>query len=115
MVSGDLDALEALERALSADGVRCRRVDIGFAAHSAHMDGILEAFREALAELRPRASTIPFYSSVTESVSTVPRSMRAIGAATFVRWSSSTRNEDPPRRWSRRVRRARRRSSLQRG
>ena len=65
VVSGDLDALADLERALGADGVRCRRVDIGFAAHSAHMDGILEAFREALAELRPRASTIPFYSSVT--------------------------------------------------
>ena len=65
VVSGDLDALADLERALGADGVRCRRVDIGFAAHSAHMDGILEAFRGALAELRPRASTIPFYSSVT--------------------------------------------------
>ena len=65
VVSGDLDALADLERALGADGVRCRRVEIGFAAHSAHMDGILEAFREALAELRPRASTIPFYSSVT--------------------------------------------------
>ena len=65
VASGDLDALEALERSLGADGVRCRRVNIGFAAHSAHMDGILEAFREALAGLRAGASRIPFYSSVT--------------------------------------------------
>ena len=65
VASGDLDALEELERSLGADGVRCRRVNIGFAAHSAHMDGILQAFRDALAGLRADAGAIPFYSSVT--------------------------------------------------
>jgi acyl transferase domain-containing protein len=40
VASGDLAALEELERSLGADGVRCRRVNIGFAAHSMHMDGI---------------------------------------------------------------------------
>jgi len=65
VASGDEEAILALQSALQAEGVRCRRVNIGFAAHSAHMDGVLDELREALAELRPGAAKVPFYSSVT--------------------------------------------------
>ncbi|MCP4921684.1 MAG: type I polyketide synthase, partial [Proteobacteria bacterium] len=42
VVSGEASAIAELEASLQADGVFCRRVNIGFAAHSAQMDGVLE-------------------------------------------------------------------------
>ncbi|MCA9542018.1 MAG: acyltransferase domain-containing protein, partial [Myxococcales bacterium] len=65
VASGDADAIAALEAELSAEGVFCRRVAIGFAAHSAHMEGILDAFVDAIDGIRPRASTVPLYSGVS--------------------------------------------------
>ncbi|MCP4920650.1 MAG: acyltransferase domain-containing protein, partial [Proteobacteria bacterium] len=65
VVSGEASAIAELESTLQADGVFCRRVRIGFAAHSTQMDGVLEGLEAALSSLRPGASTVPFYSSVT--------------------------------------------------
>jgi rifamycin polyketide synthase module 1/2/3 len=64
VVSGDLSAILALEAQLEGEGVFCRRVKIGFAAHSPHMDQVLAPLRAALSDLRPSAGAIPFYSTV---------------------------------------------------
>ncbi|MCP4915807.1 MAG: hypothetical protein GY913_02700, partial [Proteobacteria bacterium] len=63
--SGEASAIAELEASLQADGVFCRRVNIGFAAHSAQMDGVLEGLEGTLSSLRPTASSVPFSSSVT--------------------------------------------------
>ncbi|MCP4530228.1 MAG: type I polyketide synthase, partial [Delftia sp.] len=65
VVSGDTQAILELQSSLAAEGITGRRVNIGFAAHSAHMDGVSEKFGAALVSLRPNSATVPFYSSVT--------------------------------------------------
>ncbi|MEU5848471.1 type I polyketide synthase [Saccharopolyspora shandongensis] len=65
-VSGDLDALDELERELSRQGrLRWRVPGADFAAHSAHVDLLQEEIETSLATITPRAATIPFYSTVT--------------------------------------------------
>jgi acyl transferase domain-containing protein len=64
VVSGDSESISSLERILVEEGVFCRRVKIGFAAHSQHMDAVLAPFRADIAELRPQTPSIPFYSTV---------------------------------------------------
>ncbi|MDC0667760.1 non-ribosomal peptide synthetase/type I polyketide synthase [Nannocystis radixulma] len=65
VVAGDAGALAELLADLRAHGVFCRPIAMGYASHSRHVDPILPAFRHALADLRPRPTAIPFYSSVT--------------------------------------------------
>ncbi|WP_437438034.1 type I polyketide synthase [Streptomyces olivoreticuli] len=65
-VSGDPAALNEVERALSAAGLmRWRLPGVDFAAHSAHIDRIEPELLELLAGIRPRASEVPFHSTVT--------------------------------------------------
>lgn len=65
VISGDLAALEELLRELEAREVYCRLVKVDVASHSAQVDHILEALREELKEVRPRAAAIPMLSTVT--------------------------------------------------
>ena len=65
VVAGDEDALASLTTTLTQAGIYCRRVAIDYASHSAHMDPLLPEMREALASVRPRDGTIPFWSTVT--------------------------------------------------
>ncbi|MCY1057570.1 non-ribosomal peptide synthetase/type I polyketide synthase [Nannocystis sp. SCPEA4] len=65
VVAGDAGALAELLADLRAHGVFCRPIAMGYASHSRHVDPILPDFRHALADLRPRPTAIPFYSSVT--------------------------------------------------
>ncbi|MFJ4341018.1 type I polyketide synthase [Streptomyces sp. NPDC088915] len=64
VVSGDTDALDELLAACDEDGVRARRVDVDYASHSAHVEGVRAQVLEALAAVRPLAPEIPFFSSV---------------------------------------------------
>ncbi|MEU3754678.1 type I polyketide synthase [Streptomyces olivoreticuli] len=65
-ISGDPAALNEVERALSAAGLmRWRLPGVDFAAHSAHIDRIEPELLELLAGIRPRASEVPFHSTVT--------------------------------------------------
>ncbi|WP_442912769.1 SDR family NAD(P)-dependent oxidoreductase [Kutzneria sp. CA-103260] len=61
VVSGDVEALDAL----LATGVRGRRVDVDYASHSAHVERLRERLLADLAPVRPRASAVPFVSTVT--------------------------------------------------
>ena len=62
VVTGELAPIEALRRALKADGVLCGRVPIGFASHSAQMDpivpGFVDANRAAVAEGRRGSAAV---------------------------------------------------------
>ncbi|WP_037843376.1 acyltransferase domain-containing protein, partial [Streptomyces sp. NRRL WC-3549] len=59
VVSGDADALDELRELCKADGVRCKRIDVDYASHSAHVERIHGRLLEVLAGLSPRSSQVP--------------------------------------------------------
>ncbi|MEU1488455.1 type I polyketide synthase [Streptomyces sp. NPDC005752] len=65
VVSGDGDALDELLLVCKADEVRCKRIDVDYASHSAHVERIHDRLLEVLADLSPRTSEVPLYSTVT--------------------------------------------------
>ncbi|MFG2638836.1 type I polyketide synthase, partial [Streptomyces sp. NPDC048362] len=65
VVSGDPAALAELLAACTAEGVRSRAVAADVAGHSAQMDVLRENLLQALADIRPRAATVPFHSAIT--------------------------------------------------
>jgi acyl transferase domain-containing protein/acyl carrier protein len=66
VVSGGSAALAEFESALStARMLRWRIPGVDFAAHSVQVEGIRERLLAELAPVRPRASVVPFYSTVT--------------------------------------------------
>jgi len=65
VVSGDVGAVEELVGLLVGRGVRARRIEVDYASHSAHVDGIREQLLADLAGIRPRAGELPFFSTVT--------------------------------------------------
>ncbi|GAA3355078.1 hypothetical protein GCM10017744_016190 [Streptomyces antimycoticus] len=65
-VSGDPEALDAFMADLAADGVKSRRVPgVDTAGHSPQVDGLRERLLREVAGVRPRASRIAYYSTVT--------------------------------------------------
>ncbi|MEU0990928.1 type I polyketide synthase, partial [Streptomyces sp. NPDC005953] len=68
VVSGDRDAVEELHASLAADGIRCRIIAVGVAAHSHHVDDVRERILSELATIEPRATHTPFYSSATGGI-----------------------------------------------
>ncbi|MGW7354424.1 SDR family NAD(P)-dependent oxidoreductase, partial [Streptomyces sp. NPDC054784] len=65
VVSGEVGALEELTAACAEDEVRTRRIQVDYASHSAQVELIEDELAKVLAPIRPRASQIPFYSTVT--------------------------------------------------
>ncbi|HET8939559.1 MAG TPA: SDR family NAD(P)-dependent oxidoreductase, partial [Polyangiales bacterium] len=64
VVSGDAAAVQQLMAELQAQSLFCRKINVDYASHSAHMDELLPALREQLAAVEPRAGSIPLYSTV---------------------------------------------------
>ncbi len=64
-VSGDVDALAGLMRRCEDEGVRARKIDVDYASHSVQVDAIREPLAEALTGIRPRPSSVDFFSTVT--------------------------------------------------
>ncbi len=64
-LAGEHGALDEVLAECEAAGVRARRVDVEYAAHSPHVEPARAALAAALADLVPAPGTIPFYSSVT--------------------------------------------------
>ncbi|MEU0281996.1 amino acid adenylation domain-containing protein [Streptomyces sp. NPDC006195] len=64
IVAGPPREARDLVTALAGEGVRARVIDVGLAAHSEQIDGIVPRMRADLAGLRPQAPRVPFYSSV---------------------------------------------------
>ncbi|WFE35244.1 type I polyketide synthase [Micromonospora sp. WMMD975] len=65
VVSGDAEPLATLIARCEADGVRARRIPVDYASHGAHVEAIEEELLGLLAGIRPMASAVPFYSTVT--------------------------------------------------
>ncbi|MGW7820223.1 SDR family NAD(P)-dependent oxidoreductase [Streptomyces puniciscabiei] len=65
VVAGDVDALDELSALCEDGGIRFRRVDVDYASHSPHVEQIHERLGKVLKGIRPRAGTVPFYSSAT--------------------------------------------------
>ncbi|MFF8775599.1 acyltransferase domain-containing protein, partial [Kitasatospora sp. NPDC015120] len=65
VVSGSAHALDQLQATLEADGTRTWRIPVDYASHSPHVDQIRDRVLDLLAPIRPRTSTIRFYSTVT--------------------------------------------------
>lgn len=64
-VAGDLEALQTFERRLAEREVFQRRLKLDYAFHSPAMEPIALPLQQALQGLRPRSSSVPFYSTVT--------------------------------------------------
>ncbi|RYJ29958.1 malonyl CoA-acyl carrier protein transacylase [Streptomyces sp. L-9-10] len=65
VVSGEPDALDELSAELTAEDVRVRRVAVDYASHSARVEDLRDELLDVLAPVRPRASDVPFFSTVT--------------------------------------------------
>ncbi|MYT33172.1 MULTISPECIES: type I polyketide synthase [unclassified Streptomyces] len=65
VVCGSDDALDAMERELTAVGVRTRRLDTDVAVHSAQVEQIRDEILNGLAGITPHSARIPLYSTVT--------------------------------------------------
>jgi acyl transferase domain-containing protein/NADPH:quinone reductase-like Zn-dependent oxidoreductase len=63
-LSGDADALVAIERVLHAREVYCRPLKVSYAFHSHHMDGIREELRASLRDIRTQSPAIRVYAAV---------------------------------------------------
>ncbi|WP_367044708.1 type I polyketide synthase [Streptomyces sp. Je 1-332] len=70
VISGDEEAVAEVADAWSAKGTRVKRLPVSHAFHSAHMDEVLEEFRDVAAELTFRAPAIPIVSNVTGVLAT---------------------------------------------
>ncbi|MGW7658667.1 acyltransferase domain-containing protein, partial [Streptomyces tendae] len=68
VVSGDVDALDELLAECEGEGIRARRVPVDYASHCAHVEAIEGELLRELAGIAPRASSVPFYSTVTGGV-----------------------------------------------
>ncbi|WP_406366012.1 type I polyketide synthase [Streptomyces sp. NBC_01546] len=65
VVAGDAQALDEALEALSAEGVRVRRVAVDYASHTRHVEDIRDALAQTLAGISGQAPKVPFYSTVT--------------------------------------------------
>ncbi|AUX26446.1 polyketide synthase [Sorangium cellulosum] len=65
VVSGDAEAVDRLLAELEAEQVFARKVNVDYASHSRHVDGLLPELQDSLGAVRPREGTIPIYSTVT--------------------------------------------------
>ncbi|WUF42376.1 SDR family NAD(P)-dependent oxidoreductase [Streptomyces europaeiscabiei] len=65
VVSGEAEALDELHAALTADGIRARKVDVDYGSHSAQVEAIRDTVLDALDGITPRDAEIPFRSSLT--------------------------------------------------
>jgi thioester reductase-like protein len=67
-VAGDDEPLESLACRLEQEERFVRRLPVQYAFHTRHMDPIHDELLEALRDLTPQASRIPFVSTVTSNV-----------------------------------------------
>ncbi len=65
VVSGDPGALDEMVARLEGEEVRVRRVPVDYASHSAHVEEIHQELLKVLADIAPRSSQVPFYSTVS--------------------------------------------------
>jgi phthiocerol/phenolphthiocerol synthesis type-I polyketide synthase C len=67
-LAGNPDQLSLIEARLAEDGTFHRRLSLNYAFHSSAMDPIELGIKQSLSALAPKATTIPFYSTVAGGV-----------------------------------------------
>jgi acyl transferase domain-containing protein/glutamate-1-semialdehyde aminotransferase len=65
VLSGDTDAIRAVEETLTSRGIASKYMATSHAFHSAHMDPIVDRFASIVATIPRRPPKIPFVSSLT--------------------------------------------------
>ncbi|MFI9504818.1 SDR family NAD(P)-dependent oxidoreductase [Nocardia sp. NPDC052566] len=65
VLSGDSDAIDAVERELAAEGIQATRLRVSHAFHSARMDPMLAEFRKIAESLTYHPPRVPIVSTVT--------------------------------------------------
>ncbi|MFD3742827.1 acyltransferase domain-containing protein, partial [Streptomyces sp. NPDC058629] len=65
VVSGEPEALDELSAALTAEGVRVRRVAVDYASHSVQVERLRDELAGVLAPVVPRVGEVPFFSTVS--------------------------------------------------
>ncbi|MDI3284217.1 type I polyketide synthase [Polyangium sp. 15x6] len=65
-LSGTIEDLERAEARLSARGILCQRVKMGFAAHGPQMDPLLDPLRASLLGIKPRTTRVRFRSTALD-------------------------------------------------
>ncbi|MED5465830.1 MAG: acyltransferase domain-containing protein, partial [Myxococcota bacterium] len=68
VVSGDVDAIDELVTSMDTEDVFCRKVNVDYASHCAHVDEVVPELLDALADIAPGETSVPFYSAVTGEV-----------------------------------------------
>ncbi|GGV64800.1 polyketide synthase [Streptomyces longisporoflavus] len=65
VVAGDPDALDELLAECGTAGVRARRIAVDYASHTWHVERIEDELARVLADVRPKPSEVPFFSTMT--------------------------------------------------
>ena len=68
VIAGDTEAVEKILAEVTNDGVFCRRIAVDYASHSPHVEPTLAPLRDRLADLTPRAGTVPIHSTLLDQV-----------------------------------------------
>ncbi|MEM7417081.1 MAG: type I polyketide synthase [Gemmatimonadota bacterium] len=80
VVSGEVEAVEAVEASFAAKDVRCTRLEVSHAFHSHRMDPILDEFEQAVAAVTLRPPRLGIVSNLTGAL------MTAEDATSPARW-----------------------------
>ncbi|MET3988244.1 beta-ketoacyl synthase N-terminal-like domain-containing protein, partial [Streptomyces sp. PvR034] len=64
VVAGEPEALDELQAECEVEGVRARRVAVDYASHTSHVERIEDELAKVLADVRPVAARVPFFSTV---------------------------------------------------
>ncbi|MEU3466099.1 type I polyketide synthase [Streptomyces sp. NPDC006733] len=64
VVAGEPKALDELHAALTADGVRARRIAVDYASHTSHVERIEGDLARVLAGITPRTPAVPMFSTL---------------------------------------------------
>jgi malonyl CoA-acyl carrier protein transacylase/NAD(P)-dependent dehydrogenase (short-subunit alcohol dehydrogenase family)/acyl carrier protein/SAM-dependent methyltransferase len=65
VVSGQIEAIEALEKQLSEREIGCRRLHTSHAFHSSMMDAVVKPFAERVKQIKLHPPQMPYISNVT--------------------------------------------------
>ncbi|WP_406277454.1 type I polyketide synthase [Nocardia sp. NBC_00881] len=65
VLSGDIDAIEEIQRQLSATGVKTSRLQVSHAFHSARMDPMLTEFRAVAESVAYQPPSVPIVSNIS--------------------------------------------------
>ncbi|WP_329127558.1 type I polyketide synthase [Streptomyces sp. NBC_01465] len=64
VVSGEPDALDEFIEKMKSEGAQARRISVDYASHSHHVTRVRDEVIDPLAEVSPKTSKLPFYSTL---------------------------------------------------